>query len=94
LLDIEVANALRRLERRRAVTAQRAEQALSDFAALRVRRYPHGRLMPRIWQLRLYITTADAAYIALAEALDAPLITSDGALGRASGHSATIELFG
>jgi predicted nucleic acid-binding protein len=50
--------------------------------------------MPRIWQLRLYITTADAAYIALAEALDAPLITSDGALGRASGHSATIELFG
>ena len=56
-------------------------------------RYPHTALLHRIWELRYNLTTYDAAYIALAEALDAPLITVDGRLAQAPGHRATVELY-
>ena len=77
----------------REISAARADDALEDFAALRVRRYPHTWLLPRIWELRSNLSAFDAAYVALAEALGAVLVTADGALARASGHAAKIEVF-
>lgn len=93
LLDIEVAHALRRYALRGALAPARGAEALADVAQLRLRRYPHLPLLPRIWALRENLSTFDAAYVALAEALDAPLVTSDAALARAPGHSARIEVF-
>ncbi len=58
----------------------------------RFTRYPHWRLLPRIWQLRHNLTAYDGAYIALAELLNAPLITRDGRVSSAAGHHAQIEL--
>lgn len=92
LLDIEVAQALRRLVQRQEITALRAEQALGDCAQLLVERHVHQPLLKRIWQLRDALTAYDGAYVALAEALGAPLLTCDGKLARAHGHRATIEL--
>lgn len=93
LLDLEVGQALRRLLRRGALSDARAMDALTDMSALGVRRYPHTRLLGRIWELRANVSVFDAAYVALAEALDAPLITADQALARAPGHRARIELY-
>ncbi len=56
-------------------------------------RYPHTTLLPRIWELRQNVTAYDAAYIALAETLDAPLITTDAKLARASGIRTEVELY-
>ena len=93
VIDLEVAQALRQLARRGNIDAPRADEALSDFGDLRIRRYPQGALLPRVWELRSNLSAFDAAYVALAEALGAPLITADAALSRAPGHSARIELF-
>ena len=93
LLDVEVAHAVRGLAMTREISAARADDALEDFAALRVRRYPHTWLLPRIWELRSNLSAFDAAYVALAEALGAVLVTADGALARAPGHGAKIEVF-
>ncbi len=92
LLDLEVAQVLRRLVQLREITAARAQQALEDFSALVVERSAHRELLPRIWELRDSMTAYDGAYVALAEALDAPLLTCDGRLARSHGHRATIEL--
>ena len=92
LLDIEVAQALRKLVQLEEVTAARAEQALEDYASLAIDKHPHQDLLARIWQLRDSLTAYDAAYVALAEALDAPLLTCDARLGRAHGHEATLEV--
>ena len=63
------------------VTARRATEAVSDFGNVRLIRYPHAPLRPRIWELRDELTAYDAAYVALAEALgDALLLTADRAL--------------
>src|SRR5439155_1612482 len=78
LLDVEVAHALRRLAISRAISVVRAEEALADLGAMRVRRYPHAWLLPRMWQLRSNMSAFDAAYVALAETLDASLVTADG----------------
>jgi len=93
LLDVEVAHAVRRLAMTRIISAARANEALEDMASLRLRRYPHTWLLPRMWQLRSNMSAFDAAYVALAEALDASLVTADGSLARAPGHDARIELF-
>ena len=93
LLDLEVAQVLRRLVRENAVSAHRAGQAIQDLLELRLTRYPHFVLLPRIWQLRHNLTAYDAAYVALAEELDAVLISRDSRLTSASGHSASVELF-
>jgi predicted nucleic acid-binding protein len=93
LLDLEVAQVLRRLVREGAVSAHRADQAIEDLLDLRITRYPHFLLLPRIWQLRHNLSAYDAAYVVLAEKLGARLLTRDGRLASASGHAALIELF-
>lgn len=92
LLDIEIAQALRRLVQRQEITSLRAEQALEDYGQLFIERHIHQPLLRRIWQLRESLTAYDGAYVALAEALDAALLTCDARLARAHGHHATIEL--
>ena len=93
LLDIEVTQVLRRLVREGTVPVNRADEAVRDLLDLRLIRYPHFVLLPRIWQLRHNFSAYDAAYVGLAEKLGAPLITRDGRLAAAPGHAAIIELF-
>lgn len=92
LLDLEVVQVLRRLARESAITAQRAGDAIQDLLDLRVTRYPHFVMLPRIWQLRHNFSAYDAAYVVLAEELSATLITRDARLASASGHT-RVELF-
>lgn len=93
LLDLEVTQVLRRLAAQRVISATRAEEAARDLMDLRVTRYPHVALLPRIWQLRQNFSAYDAAYIVLAETLGAALVTRDARLASASGHGASVELF-
>lgn len=90
LLDVEVAQVLRRLEAAKIVTPARAAAALSDLALLDVTRYGHDVLLDRIWQLRGNLTAYDAAYVALAEAAGARLLTCDAKIAAAPGHRATV----
>jgi predicted nucleic acid-binding protein len=83
---------LRRYERSGDLSGEAAEQRLGVFAALPLRRHAHAPLLARIWTLRAAITAYDAAYVALAEALDEPLITRDRRLASARGHRARTEL--
>lgn len=83
---------LRRFVATKTLAAPRAAEALNDLADLGIVRYPHDMLLPRIWELRRNLTAYDGAYVALAEALTAPLLTLDARLGRSSGHRARIEL--
>ena len=92
LLDIEITQVLRRLARQKEITSARAEQALDDLADLLIERHEHQPLVPRIWQLRDSLSAYDGAYVALGEALAAPLLTCDAKLAGAHGHRATIEL--
>ena len=93
LFDVEVSQVLRRLALQGLVSVHRAHEAVRDLLDLRITRYPHFVLLPRIWQLRHNFSAYDAAYIVLAEKLGAALLTRDGRLASASGHAATIELF-
>lgn len=92
LFDVEVVQALRRLVRTGDVLAARAEDAMDDLALFDILRHPHVDLLDRVWQLRDNITAYDGVYVALAEALDASLVTCDGPLGAAPGHAARIEV--
>ena len=92
LLDVEVAQVIRRYAAGGEIDRERGRLALIDLADFPVRRYPHDVLLPRIWNLRNNLTAYDAAYVALAEALDAPLLTRDRRLAGAAGHRAQIEL--
>jgi predicted nucleic acid-binding protein len=92
LLDLEVAQVLRRLVREDTLSASRAEQAIQDLLDLRLTRYPHSLLLPRIWQLRHNLSAYDAAYVVLAEKLGATLLTRDARLASAAGRVATIEV--
>jgi len=93
LLDLEVAQVLRRLVREGTISARRGDEALRDLLALRISRYPHFVFLPRIWKHRHNLSAYDAAYVALAEKLSAPLVTRDARLSAASGHGAQVELF-
>ncbi len=93
LLDLEIAQVLRRLVREGLISSLRGDQAMQDFLDLRITRYPHAILLPRIWQLRHNVAAYDAAYVVLAEKLSATLITRDTRLKSAPGHTAQVELF-
>ena len=92
LLDIEVAQVIRRYSAKGEIDSERGRAALADLADLPLHRYPHHFLLPRIWDLRNNLTAYDAAYVALAEALDAPLLTRDRRLAAAAAHHARVEL--
>jgi predicted nucleic acid-binding protein len=92
LIDLEVAQVIRRYAANGEIDTERGRAALADLSDLPLRRYPHDFLLPRIWDLRRNLTAYDAAYVALAEALETPLLTRDKRLAAAAGHHAQIEL--
>lgn len=92
LLDTEVLHVLRRLEQRRELTGAQVATARAHFDALAIDRYPHRQLSERVWALRTSVSAYDATYVALAEALDAVLVTTDRRLARATGVRATVEV--
>jgi predicted nucleic acid-binding protein len=93
LADLEVASVLRRQIRAGALDGRRAGRALDDLAALPAQRAPHRPLLARCWELRDNLTLYDAAYVALAEAMRAALLTGDRRLARATGPQCPIEVF-
>ncbi len=92
LLDVEVTQVLRRYARGGALDDPRGQVALEDLADLPIERFPHGVLLPRVWELRGNLTAYDAVYVALAELLGATLITCDRRLAAAPGQRAAIQL--
>lgn len=91
LLDIEVVSAIRSLAAGERIDSYGTGQLLAGLAALPAERYAHTPLLGRIWELRHNFTAYDAAYIALAEATNSVLYTSDAKLCR--GHRAQVALF-
>jgi len=94
LIDLEVLSTLRRAARAKRLDESRSLQALTDLAALPLRRVPHLPLLARAWELRDNLSAYDASYVALAEALDTVLVTADGRIGRASGINCEIAVLG
>ena len=94
LVDLEVAQVLRRYVTRGEMTPLRGKAAIDLMVAFPMQRYSHDALLPRIWDLRDNLTAYDAAYVALAEGLRAPLLTCDARLANAAGIRAVVELVG
>ena len=92
LLPVEATNILRRLERAGQLTASEADIARQDVLRLQVEQLPFEPFAERIWELRENFTSYDAWYVAVAEALDAPLATLDRRLSRAPGSGCRILL--
>lgn len=92
LIDIEIAQVIRRYTSAGEITAERGFQAIEDFIDFRISRYSHDILLHRIWELRTNMTAYDAAYVALAEILDSPLLTRDAKLTRSAASTAKIQL--
>ena len=92
LIDLEITQVLRRYALRRELSAVRCDEALSDWLAFPVRRHGLELLLPRVWALRGTLTAYEAAYVALAEALEVPLLTRDAKLARAPGHDARVQV--
>lgn len=94
LIDLETMAALGRALSRDEIDEPRAASALVAFGQLSITRYPHLPLLPRAWELRHNLTAYDAAYVALAEALDVPLITGDARLAAAPHLACEVHLLG
>jgi predicted nucleic acid-binding protein len=92
LIDVEVTQGLRRLVRAGEVSADRAAEAIEDLIDLDLHRHAHLDLLTRSWKLRDNVTAYDAMSIALAEALDATVVTCDTPLAKTPGHRAHIEV--
>jgi predicted nucleic acid-binding protein len=92
LLDIEVAQVIRRYAAKGEIDGERGRAALTDLSDLPMQRYPHDFLLPRVWELRNNLTAYDAVYVALAEALGATLLTRDRGLAAAARHHARVAL--
>lgn len=94
VMDLEVLHALRRQVLLGTLSSVRSAEAVEDLKNIAFVRYPHATLVDRIWGLKNTLTAYDAAYVALAEALDAPLVTMDARLARAPGIHAAVEVYG
>jgi len=94
LLDVEVAQVLRRYVRAGDIRLESARSALRALRMLPIVRYPHTPLLERALELRDNVTAYDAMFLALAEGLAAPLLTRDGALGAIPGAWAVVEVLG
>jgi predicted nucleic acid-binding protein len=92
LLDVEITQVIRRFVVAREIEAERAQAALDDFMGFPIWRHPHGFLLPRVWALRNNFTAYDAVYVALAEVLDATLLTHDRRLATAAHEHVSVEL--
>jgi predicted nucleic acid-binding protein len=92
LLAVEVTQALRRLASSGVVAEELAGFCLRDFGALLIRRWRHEPFLARAWELRANVTVYDAMYLALAEGLEVPLVTTDARLARSGGHAASVEI--
>jgi predicted nucleic acid-binding protein len=92
LVDVELVQGLRRLVRTGEVSSGRADEAIADLIDLDLHRHAHVDLLGRAWRLRDNITAYDAMYVALAEAIGAPMVTCDNPLAKAPGHRVRIEV--
>ena len=92
LIDVEIAQVIRRHAFAGIISVSRSEEALEDLADFSLHRHAQTESLQRIWELRHNLTAYDAAYVALAETLDAPLLTCDRKLARAANHRARIEV--
>ena len=93
LFDVEVLHVLRRHSLHGALAGPRESAALGGLHDMRLSRYSHTLLLDRIWELRNNLSASDAAYVALAETLNAPLVTTDARLARAPGTRAEVEVY-
>lgn len=87
LLDLEVLHALRRHR----LADDRGDQAIRQYREFKIQRYPHHWFLPRVWALRFNFTAYDAMYVVLAEALHAPLVTTDIRLAKAAARFVDVE---
>ncbi len=92
LIDVEMISALRRLENLRRISRPAADRLVDQFLLLQLERFPAHDLVPSIWKLRTNFSAYDAAYVALARSLKAPLLTRDGRLQRAVAEFTNIAL--
>jgi predicted nucleic acid-binding protein len=92
LIDLEVTQVVRRHVANRRIEEDVGRGALASLLDLPITRYPHSTLLDRVWALKGNLSAYDAAYVALAEMLDAPLVTRDKRLASAPGHNAKITL--
>lgn len=92
LIDVEVTQAIRRLEDAGAMTSARSKASIELLQELPVSRHSQTPLLPRIWQLRHNLTAYDGAYVGLAEALGCPLVTCDNALATVPGVGVRVEV--
>lgn len=90
LIDIEVLHVLRRYNSTGEMPDPRAEEAISDYLSLVIERHSHEVVFARVWELRSNLTAYDAAYVALAELLGTPLVTTDKRLAKAAPHVAEL----
>jgi predicted nucleic acid-binding protein len=93
LIEVEVVSGLGRLQRRRRIAEDRAMIGLEWFLDLGIEKQHRLEITRRIFALRHRLSAYDAAYVAVAEWIEAPLLTADGRLSRAHGHRAKVELF-
>lgn len=92
LIDLETASAAKRLSRMGELTPAAGQALIDDLFLMPIRRYDHRPFLDRIWDLRHNLSVYDASYVALAELLDAPLLTADAAIGETPGIGCPVEV--